>query len=40
MRRIRSSTTNRPEFINIDIITRFVPEQLNVTDIQVDLDET
>ena len=29
-----------PEFINIDIITRFVPEQLNVTDIQVDLDET
>ena len=29
-----------PEFINIDIITRFVPEQLNVTDIRVDLDET
>lgn len=29
-----------PEFINIDIITRFVPEQLNVTDIRVDLDES
>ena len=28
-----------PEFKNIDIITRFVPEQLNVTDIQIDLDE-
>ena len=29
-----------PDFINVDIITRFVPEQLNVTDIQIDLDET
>ena len=29
-----------PVFENIDIITRFVPEQLNVTDIQIDLDET
>lgn len=28
-----------PDFINIDVITRFVPEQLNVTDIQIDLDE-
>lgn len=28
-----------PEFKSIDIITRFVPEQLNVTDIQIDLDE-
>ena len=27
------------EFINKDIIYRFVPEQLNVTDIQIDLDE-
>ena len=32
-------TYNMPEFTNIDIITRFVPEQLNVTDIQIDLDE-
>ena len=30
---------NVPEFINKDIIYRFVPEQLNVTDIQIDLDE-
>lgn len=29
-----------PEFTNIDVITRFVPEQLNVTDIQIELDET
>ena len=30
---------NVPEFINRDVIYRFVPEQLNVTDIQIDLDE-
>lgn len=29
-----------PKFLNVDIITRFVPEQLNVTNIQIDLDET
>lgn len=29
-----------PEFNSIDVITRFVPEQLNVTDIQIELDET
>lgn len=28
-----------PEFINVDVITRFVPEQLNVTDIEIELDE-
>lgn len=28
-----------PEFTNKDIIYRFVPEQLNVTDIQIDLEE-
>lgn len=33
-------TYTQPEFTNIDIITRFVPEQLNVTDIQIELDET
>lgn len=32
-------TYTMPEFTNIDIITRFVPEQLNVTDIQIELDE-
>lgn len=31
---------NRPVFISEDIVTRYVPEQLNVTDIQIDLDET
>lgn len=29
-----------PEFTSVDIITRFIPEQLNVTDIQIELDET
>lgn len=29
-----------PEFTSIDIITRFVPEQLNVTNIQIELDES
>jgi len=29
-----------PVFTNVDIITKFVPEQLNVTDIQIVLDET
>lgn len=29
-----------PAFINRDIITRYLPEQLNVTDIQITLDET
>ena len=28
-----------PEFINADVVYRFVPEQLNVTDIHIDLDE-
>lgn len=28
-----------PEFINADVVYRFVPEQLNVTDINIDLDE-
>lgn len=31
---------NRPLFISEDIVTRYIPEQLNVTDIQIDLDET
>lgn len=31
---------NRPVFLNEDIVTRYIPEQLNVTDIQIDLDET
>jgi len=31
---------NKPVFISEDIITRYVPEQLNVTDIQIELDET
>lgn len=30
----------KPEFISEDIVTRYIPEQLNVTDIQIDLDET
>ena len=33
-------TYEKPEFTNVDVITRFVPEQLNVTDIQIELDET
>lgn len=33
-------TYEPPEFVNVDIITKFVPEQLNVTDIQIELDET
>lgn len=30
---------NVPEFTTVDIITRFVPEQLNVTNIKIQLDE-
>ncbi|MDE6040901.1 MAG: hypothetical protein K2F99_04930, partial [Muribaculaceae bacterium] len=30
----------KPVFYNRDIITRYIPEQLNVTDIQIDLDES
>ncbi|WP_300943814.1 hypothetical protein [uncultured Duncaniella sp.] len=33
-------TYTMPEFNSVDIITRFVPEQLNVTDIRIELDET
>lgn len=29
-----------PEFTNIELITKFIPEQLNVTDIRIELDET
>lgn len=28
-----------PKFVNRDIITRFVPEQFNITDIRIELDE-
>lgn len=31
---------NVPVFTNVDIVTKFVPEQLNATDIQIVLDET
>lgn len=31
---------DKPRFINRDIITRYVPEQINITDIRIDLDET
>ena len=33
-------TYNKPVFVSRDIVTRYVPEQLNVTDIEIDLDET
>lgn len=33
-------TYNKPIFKNRDIVTRYVPEQLNVTDIQIELDES
>lgn len=32
-------TYRKPIFLNRDIITRYVPEQINVTDIQIELDE-
>lgn len=31
---------NKPVFVSRDIVTRYIPEQLNVTDIRIDLDET
>lgn len=31
---------NKPVFVSEDIITRYIPEQLNVTDIRIELDET
>ena len=31
---------DKPLFISEDVVTRYIPEQLNVTDIQIDLDET
>lgn len=31
---------NKPVFVSEDIITRYVPEQLNVTDIRIELDES
>lgn len=33
-------TYNAPAFLNRDIVTKYVPEQLNVTDIQIELDES
>ena len=33
-------TYNQPDFTNVDIITRYIPEQLNVTDIVIEIDET
>lgn len=33
-------TYNTPVFDNSDIITRYIPEQFNITDIQIELDET
>lgn len=32
-------TYQKPIFINRDIVTRYVPEQINVTDIRIELDE-
>lgn len=31
---------NQPDFTNVDIITRYIPEQLNVTDIVIEIEET
>lgn len=33
-------TYNQPDFINVDIITRYIPEQFNVTDIVIEIEET
>ena len=33
-------TYEKPIFIDVDGIMRYIPEQLNITDIQIDLDET
>lgn len=33
-------TYNTPAQINIDTITRYIPEQFNVTDIQIEIDES
>ena len=33
-------TYNQPDFTSVDIITRYIPEQFNVTDIVIEIDET
>ena len=33
-------TYNRPVFVDVDGVMRYIPEQLNVTDIVIDIDET
>lgn len=33
-------TYAKPQFTSRDIVTRYIPEQLNVTDIRIELDET
>lgn len=33
-------TYNQPDFTSVDVITRYIPEQFNVTDIVIEIDET
>ena len=33
-------TYNTPDFTSVDIITRYIPEQFNVTDIVIEIDDT
>lgn len=33
-------TYNRPEFTDVDGVIRYIPEQFNVTDIRIDIEET
>ena len=33
-------TYMKPAFVSRDIVTRYIPEQLNVTDIRIELDES